>query len=357
MELLRAPPSTYYAYADMDLVRRGAALTCLVVALATLVVLPFNTPTGHLGGAGWALGSLAVLVGIGLFAWLARGPERVGVDAIWYGALVALVVLGALQWLAGGDAYYQRIVTIVLVYTGAVHTARRVAVAVAIAIAVQIPSMLPAFGASQAVGLAVRGFVWLAIGALAVFWTAAVRFQRAQMLELEAQALRLARVDPLTGLGNRRAFDEAVDTELARAERGARPLSLLVADLDGFKAINDRHGHLAGDRCLRAVAAVVRAAVRRPDACFRWGGDEFVVLLPEADIETATTVGTRVAEGAVHDCTAPDGGTLTLSFGVSELRPDESGESLLSRADLALLSAKLSGGGGETVGVADRDTA
>src|SRR5204862_6949646 len=94
------------------------------------------------------------------------------------------------------------------------------------------------------------------------------------------RANALARVDPLTGLGNRRAFEESMATEIARSRRHESPLSLLICDLDQFKKINDAYGHLAGDNCLRQVADALRNELRGADVCFRWGGDEFVVVLP-----------------------------------------------------------------------------
>jgi diguanylate cyclase (GGDEF)-like protein len=106
---------------------------------------------------------------------------------------------------------------------------------------------------------------------------------------------RLARADGLTGVANRRAFDEALDREWRRAQRSGQPLSLLIVDIDCFKLYNDRYGHPAGDRCLKAVAQALEAAQRRPgDLAARYGGEEFALLLPDTPVGGALHVGHEV---------------------------------------------------------------
>jgi diguanylate cyclase (GGDEF)-like protein len=107
------------------------------------------------------------------------------------------------------------------------------------------------------------------------------------------QAVALARSDALTGLGNRRAFDEALAEEIARARRLGEPLSLLLTDVNDFKEINDRRGHVAGDDCLRALAGAFREETRLHDRCFRWGGDEFAAILSDSDGEAAELIAQR----------------------------------------------------------------
>jgi diguanylate cyclase (GGDEF)-like protein len=164
--------------------------------------------------------------------------------------------------------------------------------------------------------------------------------QRAELRRASQQAAALARIDALTGLGNRRAFDETLERELSAARRYATPLSVLVADLDGFKAVNDRHGHPAGDEALRQVADALVETVRRPDACFRWGGDEFAVLLPRTGPERAELVANRVRAAIARDVRVPGGDGMGISVGVAELRPDQAPDELLAAADQALLAAK-----------------
>jgi diguanylate cyclase (GGDEF)-like protein len=120
-----------------------------------------------------------------------------------------------------------------------------------------------------------------------------ILIQRASIIpELKAQATR----DGKTGLLNMRGFSEAADGELARATRFNRPLALIVADVDNLREVNNRHGHLAGDAALTAVADAIRAAIRDYDISARFGGDEFVILLPETDPTEARAVAQRIAD-------------------------------------------------------------
>jgi diguanylate cyclase (GGDEF)-like protein len=146
---------------------------------------------------------------------------------------------------------------------------------------------------------------------------------------------RQARTDELTALPNRRAWDEAVEREMARARRTGEPLCLALVDLDHFKAFNDRHGHQAGDRHLRRTAAAWRRELRTVDVLARYGGEEFGVLLPSCDLERAREVLDRVRAAT------PDG--ETASAGVVHYDGRETSDALLARADAALYQAKDAG--------------
>jgi diguanylate cyclase (GGDEF)-like protein len=166
---------------------------------------------------------------------------------------------------------------------------------------------------------------------------------RAQRLELRQEghdARLLARIDALTGLGNRRAFDEALDAELARSRRTRSPLSLIVADLNGFKEINDTYGHVHGDDCLRQAAAALRTSVRRPDLCFRWGGDEFAILLTGTDANVGETLSVRLAETVAATCARPDGERLTLTCGYAQLDATMGAAEAMARSDATLVEMK-----------------
>jgi diguanylate cyclase (GGDEF)-like protein len=173
---------------------------------------------------------------------------------------------------------------------------------------------------------------------------AVVRTQRLGLRQEGERARRQARVDPLTGLLNRRAFDEALANATGRSRLTGDPLSVLVGDIDDFKDFNDRYGHLEGDRVLQGVAESLRAALRRPDVAYRWGGDEFAVILPEADQGGAEHVAQRV-RAAVARNTGPDGAPLGLATGVAEFDPDggQGPDELLAAADQALMRTKGSG--------------
>ncbi len=158
------------------------------------------------------------------------------------------------------------------------------------------------------------------------------------------EARQLADLDALTGLHNRRYFHETLAREVARAHRYQRGLALIVFDLDDFKAINDRIGHLAGDTVLAEAADRVRDVVRSADVACRVGGDEFAVILPEAGITDADQLYKRL-EAAVSSRPVGQAGRLHLSAGVTELRPEDDAVSFFQRADEALYRAKDAGKG------------
>jgi diguanylate cyclase (GGDEF)-like protein len=158
------------------------------------------------------------------------------------------------------------------------------------------------------------------------------------------EARQLADLDALTGLHNRRYFHETLAREVARAHRYNRSLALIVFDLDDFKAINDRIGHLAGDSVLADAAARVREVVRSADIACRVGGDEFGVILPESSMADADQLYRRIQHSV---SAAPVGsvGRVGFSAGVAELRPDDDAVSFFQRADEALYRAKEAGKG------------
>lgn len=154
-----------------------------------------------------------------------------------------------------------------------------------------------------------------------------------------------AMTDALTGLLNRYGLQHVLAREHAEARRYDRPLSCLMIDLDNFKTINDTYGHVAGDLALQQVASILRDAVRRSDTVFRYGGEEFLVLLPETDLEGATALAEKIRTSAAA---RPFGDgerifSLTLSAGASSLCDNESGNDMIARADMALYQAKEQG--------------
>lgn len=154
---------------------------------------------------------------------------------------------------------------------------------------------------------------------------------------------RLARTDALTGLANRRTLFEGLQREIARAERSAECLSVIIADLDHFKSINDQYGHVTGDLVLARTAAVFGSQLRPYDLAARYGGEEFVLLLPGISTEAASTVAERirkdVAEIKIPECPRQ----ITVSFGVASWMAGETPEGVVARADAALYNAKRTG--------------
>ena len=151
--------------------------------------------------------------------------------------------------------------------------------------------------------------------------------------------------DPLTDTGNRIAMDQTLTREIELSRRHLQPLSLLMLDIDHFKQINDTHGHSAGDDVLKAVAASIKNQLRNVDMVFRFGGEEFLILLSNTSREAAALVGERLRNAAQAEEYVADGRSieLTVSLGCSTLLPGESAESLLRRADNALYVAKREG--------------
>ena len=158
------------------------------------------------------------------------------------------------------------------------------------------------------------------------------------------EARQLADLDALTGLHNRRYFHETLARECSRAHRYERKLSLIVFDLDDFKEINDRIGHLAGDTVLAEAAERVRDVVRTADIACRVGGDEFAVILPESSLEDADQLYRRI-QNAISSRPLGQGGKLFLSAGVAELRAEDDPVAFFQRADDALYRAKEAGKG------------
>jgi diguanylate cyclase (GGDEF)-like protein len=155
---------------------------------------------------------------------------------------------------------------------------------------------------------------------------------------------RLASTDPLTGVSNRRVFLAACERELARCQRSGETFSLLVADIDHFKRINDRFGHMAGDTVLCAIADCIQAQLRTSDILGRWGGEEFVVLLPDCPPNAALEVADRLREGVEHFTPPNLDVHVTVSLGVATFRgaPDPL-DDVLRRGDQALYQAKAAG--------------
>jgi diguanylate cyclase (GGDEF)-like protein len=189
------------------------------------------------------------------------------------------------------------------------------------------------------------------IGIVGSLRDASKRKEAEDRLEQDNRQLAVqAAKDGLTGLSNRRTFDATLDRELRRARREASHLALIMIDVDHFKAFNDRHGHLAGDACLRAVSQAIASVLQRPaDCAARYGGEEFAVLLPNTDETGAFEVAERLrlavknARVETADLTIP---CPTISAGVASILPTSTTtgpDGLIHTADRALYRAKATG--------------
>lgn len=169
-------------------------------------------------------------------------------------------------------------------------------------------------------------------------------------IQAEAQLEALSTIDGLTGVANRRYFDGYLEKEWTRSLRSGRPLSLIMCDIDFFKGYNDTYGHLEGDECLRKVAGALNKMIKRPgDLVARFGGEEFVVVLPETDLDGAVQVAellrSKIEELKIEHKKSRINNYLTISLGVSTVVPDSESSSieLISLADTALYQAKKEG--------------
>ena len=164
---------------------------------------------------------------------------------------------------------------------------------------------------------------------------------RKRLQEKHEQAVR----DPLTGLHNRLAYDERIVQEFARWKRYDKPMVLMMIDIDHFKNINDNYGHKAGDKALVLIANQISNNLRESDFLARFGGEEFVVLMPETDIDSAIIASDKLLK-AVEACEFHYQNAkvnITISAGLAQLRKDDNTDTLFKRADAAMYRAKETG--------------
>ena len=171
--------------------------------------------------------------------------------------------------------------------------------------------------------------------------------------QMEQQAAELdrtrkeARTDPLSGVGNRKAFDETLQWLLTTWKRDREPFTLILADLDRFKWVNDTHGHQAGDVVLAQMGALLKNSVRGGDIVARYGGDEFAILLPRTELHAGNQVAARIRaqvwRSSFRVGQRGEQGVISLSVGVASVQDGDTGETILARADKALYKAKEAG--------------
>lgn len=168
---------------------------------------------------------------------------------------------------------------------------------------------------------------------------------QSQLRELNARLELMARTDLLTGLANHWEMVMRLAAEQSRSERNGKVFSIVLADIDHFKKVNDTHGHQAGDRVIRGIADTLRTNIRREDICSRWGGEEFLIILPEADLVRAGTVAAKLLAKVRNTVVPWDGHDIrvTVSIGYGASEPGMSVDDLIRRVDDALYSAKAAG--------------
>jgi diguanylate cyclase (GGDEF)-like protein len=186
--------------------------------------------------------------------------------------------------------------------------------------------------------------IYAAAGMLLGFLSLLARYRAyTQRLQVQYELIRqMAFTDMLTGLPNRRMGYQSLQRQIALARRGQRPLSVCLWDIDHFKQINDTHGHTVGDEVLRSLSQRLRGHLRESDLLARWGGEEFLLMLPDTELPAALQVAERLRM-AIASFPLTDNVPVTASFGLSSYDGSESLEQLLHRADDALYSAKSAG--------------
>jgi diguanylate cyclase (GGDEF)-like protein len=332
-------PAEFYAVSDMDTAKRLGGILWIFGGVIVAILIAVWPPTDRIGGAGLAVAGGVCAVCVVAALPLLRAPDRVTPDALFSMSFAAIALLVLLVWIGGGP--YAELFILPVLYAAAIHPPGRiVAVYLAVLAGMAAPLLYDGWSSQLAAEIVSRLLLWFSFGFVAMLFAATVRVGRLDLLAGEQEARALARRDPLTGLGNRRAFDEALAQVVRGARRSDRPLSLVLADIEGFKAVNDTFGHLEGDRCLREVAGKIAGTLRPSDTCFRWGGDEFAILLPATDAVQAHAVMDRLREAVSAGVSPPADQPLTLRLGVAEIAPGMSAEELVAAADLALMSAR-----------------
>jgi diguanylate cyclase (GGDEF)-like protein len=331
--------SDAYAGADLATSRRFQAGLLGLCGLLTLAFLPFEPVDDQIGAAGWPIAAGLGLVAIAGAAVLSRrAPSFDDLLLIAYAGIAGIALL---NYLAGGGSSAYEDLFVLWLGTGAAHPPRRALAHLATMVAtLALPLLYEGTSAEILQDMAAEALILIVIGVLLTAYTASVRRQRAGLEAGAEVARRLALVDDVTGLGNRRAFDEALTVEVGRAVREHVLLSVGLVDVDHLRRINERYGHLEGDRCLSEVARAMERSVRATDRCFRWGSDEFVVVMPGTDRDTAEQALARMAEQVGETCEQRDGRGVELTWGAAELQAGTGAEDLLAAADVALLERK-----------------
>jgi diguanylate cyclase (GGDEF)-like protein len=331
-----------YAGGDLENAQRLSTVLWGLLVVLAIGLLPIHSPKEPSEGTGWAIAGALVALGVLLVIQCRR--RRItswgGLLAAGYGIVLGI---GLLQWVTGGiEEPYGPLLLLPVVVTAATHPPRRIAPFMLLVFCVLMAPFVYDSGTDdQAAGAVATFVIWSALAVGGNLLMSGVRAQRISHALEEAEAREEARIDKLTGLHNRRAFDEILPIEVNRARRLGVDLTMAMVDIENFKEVNDRWSYAEGDRCLRHVAAVVRATLRDPDFCFRWGGDEFVLVMSGTSPEETGPIADRLQSEVAAQCRRPDETPLQIRFAVAELRDEMTPEELTELAGLALTAAKL----------------
>lgn len=336
-----APPARHGRRSYWYVLLRAVKAAAVVHLAFSIVFFALHAPL-----MGWAnLGSIA-LYGLA-YMLLKRRLNRAATVLVWAEILLhALVSTRVLGWESG--FHYYVLLMVPMVFVSPSRTLH-VKIALGVALAVFYAGLdylghhhTPLSRISPAALAAVRYFnIATALSLLAYL----AHYYLGAVLSAERRLQALATTDALTDLANRRRALDVAAQQLGRRRRDGTPLSFILGDVDHFKSINDRFGHEVGDRVLVDVAQALRRATREYDTVCRWGGEEFLVLLPETALSAALQVAERARDAVQQARVSHQGHALavTITLGVSTLRDGESLEEAIARADAAMYRGKVGG--------------
>jgi diguanylate cyclase (GGDEF)-like protein len=357
-----APRPDPFAGGDLGNAQRLGGLFWTVLILLTVALWALSPPNDAIGAAGW-IPAAAVAIGLGGAAFAMRRERLPSWDKLLAVAYLTVVGIAVMQWLAGGtSAPYERLLLLPMGLVAAIQPPRRIAVFMGfLLLSLAAPFFYDGWNAHAANASGATFVIWCGLAMGVNVLMSGVRAQRLAQAEAASEAREEAtearekaseaweeateareeaRVDALTALPNRRAFNETLGSEVERARRLEFPLCMAMVDIVNFKEINDRWSYAEGDRALRAVSTAMRSALREPDLCFRWGGDEFALILGGATAEEATELGDRLVNEVGAACRRPDTEPIKLRFAVAQLWEGMPAEELVELAGIALTSSR-----------------
>jgi diguanylate cyclase (GGDEF)-like protein len=289
------------------------------------------------------------IVSVGIYTTsyvlIRRRRNVAGVALVWFEVLAHAAIGSLLIGWESGFHYF----LLLFIPSIVIGSARRVGVALVLVLLLfylGLDAMCAALGPLTPLpSYALRIAKWLNVGLIFGMFYSMTAFYRATVLSAEQRLLEQATTDPLTGLANRSFFQARAEAEIARSARSKEPLALMLADVDFFKQINDQAGHDAGDKVLVHLASLMKENLRDMDVLARWGGEEFLALLPNTDMAQAAAVAERIraaiAAASVEHGNKPIG--ITMSFGIAQVHGAQDLQAATTRADRALYKSKQNG--------------
>jgi len=299
----------------------GAAAIFGIVPFAFYRFLEHN----YLAGVTDSIISFGIVSGVA-YAWFSGDTERTGFAMAIFSCMAAVVISNLLENVGHMWVYPVLVATFFLT---------RPRAAILLNTATIVSSVIYATSLQTTESLFAFFTTCIVVSACAFIFALRNEHQREEMANL-------ARLDPLTGARNRRSMDDALKLAVSTAERVGTAYALVILDLDYFKRINDKHGHSLGDDILVYLTKLVDDSTRQTDQLFRFGGEEFVLLMPGVDLQGMKEVVYNLRQKIRYKLCSPDG-PVTASFGAALLHEDEGWESWLKRADDALYRAKDAG--------------